>query len=39
MIFRHEIHSKVPHFVPLELKEDSNDLPEVTFLSSEEEEG
>jgi len=37
MIFRREIHSKVPHFVPLELKEDSNDLPEVAFLSSEKE--
>jgi len=39
MVFRREIRSTVPHFVPWERKEDLNDLPEVTFLSSEEEEG
>ena len=39
MVFRREIRSTAPDFVPWERKEDSNDLPEVTFLSSEEEEG
>ena len=38
MVFRREIRSTAPHFVPWERKEDLDDLPEVTFLSSEEEE-